>query len=154
MGRFHQFSLSPCGLATWKLVDAGGDPSAGYELTVTANAALIETALARWAQLPKAQGLSATEDPALPPTERWSFQPQSCPPAVGDVTVTVSVATNCRQGPGAAFKSIYGMPVGRGAKVVAKNSYSGYWIIGVRGRSRADLWLWSNTPLSVVTLPA
>ncbi|MBK6793682.1 MAG: hypothetical protein IPG80_14390 [Anaerolineales bacterium] len=135
-------TLQACNL---KLVDAGSDPSApGYELTVTANAALIETALASGAQPPKAQGLSATEDPALPPTEEVVIPAAVLPPAVGDVTVTVSVATNCRQGPGAAFKSIYGMPVGQVAKVVAKNSYSGYWIIEIPGQNGQTCWLWGQ----------
>ncbi len=135
-------TLQACNL---KLVDAGSDPSApGYELTVTANAALIETALASGAQPPKAQGLSATEDPALPLTEEVVIPAAVLPPAVGDVTVTVSVATNCRQGPGAAFKSIYGMPVGQVAKVVAKNSYSGYWIIEIPGQNGQTCWLWGQ----------
>ena len=135
-------TLQACNL---KLVDAGSDPSApGYELTVTANAALIETALASGAQPPEAQGLSATEDPALPPTEELVIPAAVLPPATGDVTVTVSVATNCRQGPGAAFKSIYGMPVGQVAKVVAKNSYSGYWIIEIPGQAGQNCWLWGQ----------
>jgi hypothetical protein len=158
-------ALQACNL---KLVDAGSDPSApGYELTVTANAALIETALASGAQPPEAQGVPATEDPALPLTEEVVIPAAVLPPAVGDVTVTVSVATNCRQGPGAAFKSIYGMPVGQVAKVVAKNSYSGYWIIEIPGQNGQTCWLWGQyatitgdtaslkdvvTPTSVATL--
>ncbi len=134
-------TLQACNL---KLVDAG-DPSApGYELTVTANAALIETALASGTLPPEAQGVPATEDPALPPTEEVVIPAEVLPPAVGDVTVTVSVATNCRQGPGTAFASVYGMPVGQVAKVVAKNSYSGYWIIEIPGQNGQTCWLWGQ----------
>ncbi|MBK7451087.1 MAG: hypothetical protein IPJ47_17455 [Anaerolineales bacterium] len=134
---------------------------------MTANAALIETALSSGAQPPEAQGVPATEDPALPPTEEVVIPAEVLPPATGDGTRLRRVATNCRQGPGAAFKSIYGMPVGQVAKVVAKNSYSGYWIIESPRAERADLLVMGSirpitgdtaslkdvvTPTSVTTL--
>ena len=123
----------------------GVDPNApDFNLTVTANAAMIETALASGELPPEAQGLPATEDPALPPTEEVVIPAAVLPPAVGDVTVTVSVATNCRQGPGTAFANVYGMPVGQVAKVVAKNSYSGYWIIEIPGQNGKTCWLWGQ----------
>ncbi|MBN8658679.1 MAG: hypothetical protein J0M11_23280 [Anaerolineae bacterium] len=132
-------SLTACNLPE------GVDPNApDFNLTITANAAAIETALASGQLPPEAQGLPATEDPALPPTEEIVIPAEVLPPAVGDVTVTVSVATNCRQGPGTAFKSIYGMPVGQVAKVVAKNSYSGYWIIEIPGQNGQTCWLWGQ----------
>lgn len=146
----------------------GVDPNApDFNLTVTANAALIETALASGELPTEAQGLPASEDPALPLTEEVVIPAAVLPPAVGDVTVTVSVATNCRQGPSAAFASVYGMPVGQVAKVVAKNSYSGYWIIEIPGQNGKTCWLWGQyatingdtaslkdvvTPTSVATL--
>jgi hypothetical protein len=123
----------------------GVDPNApDFNLTVTANAALIETALASGELPPEAQGLPGTEDPALPLTEEVVIPAAVLPPAVGDVTVTVSVSTNCRQGPGTAFASVYGMPVGQVAKVVAKNSYSGYWIIEIPGQNGKTCWLWGQ----------
>ena len=123
----------------------GVDPNApDFALTVTANAAMIETALASGELPPEAQGLPATEDPALPLTEEVVIPAAVLPPAVGDVTVTVSVATNCRQGPGTAFANVYGMPVGQVAKVVAKNSYSGYWIIEIPGQNGKTCWLWGQ----------
>lgn len=146
----------------------GVDPNApDFNLTVTANAALIETALASGELPTEAQGVPATDDPALPLTEEVVIPAAVLPPAVGDVTVTVSVATNCRQGPSAAFTSVYGMPVGQVAKVVAKNSYSGYWIIEIPGQNGKTCWLWGQyatingdtaslkdvvTPTSVATL--
>lgn len=63
---------------------------------------------------------------------------------VGAVTVTVSVATNCRQGPSSSFASVYGMPVGQVAKVVAKNTYSGYWIIEIPNKNGQTCWLWGQ----------
>jgi hypothetical protein len=155
-------SLTACNLPE------GVDPNTpDFNLTVTANAAAIETALASGQLPPEAQGLPATEDPAIPPTEEIVIPAEVLPPAAGDVTVTVSVATNCRQGPSAAFASVYGMPVGQVAKVVAKNSYSGYWIIEIPGKNGQTCWLWGQyatvtgdtaslkdvvTPTSVATL--
>ncbi len=133
------FILSACNLPE------GVDPNTpDFNLTVTANAAMIETALASGELPPEAQGVPATEDPALPPTEEVVIPAAVLPPAVGDVTVTVSVATNCRQGPGTAFANVYGMPVGQVAKVVAKNSYSGYWIIEIPGQNGKTCWLWGQ----------
>ncbi|MBC7875997.1 MAG: SH3 domain-containing protein [Anaerolineales bacterium] len=63
---------------------------------------------------------------------------------VGAVTVTVSVATNCRQGPSSSFANVYGMPVGQVAKVVAKNTYSGYWIIEIPNKNGQTCWLWGQ----------
>ena len=107
-------------------------------LTITANAALIEGA-----------GQPVTEEPLplegnVAPPEEVVIPAQVLPPAVGDVTVTVSVATNCRLGPGQNFASVYGMPVGQVAKVVAKNSYSGYWIIEIPGQNGQTCWLWGQ----------
>lgn len=132
-------SLAACNLPE------GVDPNApDFNLTITANAALIETALASEELPPEAQGVQATEDPALPLTEEVVIPAAIVPPAVGDVTVTVSVATNCRTGPGAAFSSIYGMPVGQVAKVIAKNESSGYWIIEIPGQNGQSCWLWGR----------
>jgi hypothetical protein len=36
------------------------------------------------------------------------------------------------------------MPVGQVAKVVAKNSYSGYWIIEIPGQAGQTCWLWGQ----------
>ena len=87
--------------------------------------------------------VTATPEGGAVPAEQ--VQPaQVLPPATGDVTVTVSTATNCRTGPGQNFKIVYGMPVGQVAKVTAKNSYSGYWIIEIPGQAGQNCWLWGQ----------
>lgn len=117
----------------------GSPADADVLLTITANAAMIEAA-----------GKPGTEEPlplegdVAPPAEEVVIPAQVLPPAVGDVTVSVSVATNCRTGPGQNFKIVYGMPVGQVAKVVAKNSYSGYWIIEIPGQAGQTCWLWGQ----------
>ena len=156
------FSLSACNL---QLVENTQDPeAANLELTAIVQQMLIDQA----AQQGNIVEITATPGAGnASPTEEVVIPAEVLPPSVGDVTVTVSVATNCRVGPGTAFKSIYGMPVGQVAKVVAKNSYSGYWIIEIPGQNGQTCWLWGQyatingdtaglkdvvTPTSVATL--
>ena len=133
------FSLSACNL---QLVENTQDPeTANLELTAIVQQMLIDQA----AQQGNIVEITATPGAGnAAPTEEVVIPAEVLPPAVGDVTVTVSVATNCRVGPGTAFKSIYGMPVGQVAKVVAKNSYSGYWIIEIPGQNGQTCWLWGQ----------
>lgn len=133
-------SLSACNL---QLVESSNDE--GIILTMTANALILEQAALAGQTEPPAQEqivlvVTATGEAGV----EQVIPAPLLPPATGDVTVTVSVATNCRQGPGTAFASIYGMPVGQVAKVVAKNSYSGYWIIEIPGQAGQTCWLWGQ----------
>ena len=159
------FILSACNL---QFVESTPDTNAAnLELTAIVQQMLIDQA----AQQGIVVEITATPElgnsESAPPTEEVVIPAALLPPAVGDVTVTVSVATNCRQGPSAAFASLYGMPVGQVAKVVAKNSYSGYWIIEIPGQNGQTCWLWGQyatingdtaslkdvvTPTSVATL--
>ena len=138
--------------------------------TITAQAQLLEQAGQPATDIPVQQTIliTATPDAAgAPPTEEVVVPAAVLPPATGAVTVTVSVATNCRSGPGQSFASLYGMPVGQVAKVVAKNTTTGYWIIEIPGQSGKTCWLWGQyatvtgdtatlnnvvTPTSVATL--
>ena len=133
------FLLSACNL---QLVESPQDSdSANLELTAIVQQMLIDQA----AQQGNVVEITATPGAGnVPATEEVVIPAEVLPPATGDVTVTVSVATNCRQGPGTAFASIYGMPVGQVAKVVAKNSYSGYWIIEIPGQNGQTCWLWGQ----------
>ena len=147
------FTLQACNL---KLVDAGSDPNApGYELTVTANAALIETAMASGVQPPADAGQPAGVDQppaavdAPPPTEDPNNASlNTATPTVSSTngtTVTVSIATNCRTGPGQAYPSIYGLPVGVVGKVVGNNpSVSNYWVIEIPNSGGGTCWLWGQ----------
>lgn len=152
----------------------GVDPNApDFNLTITANAALIETALASGELPPADLAQPNTVEPAPagneapPPTEEL-VNPAANPatPTVtstNGVTVVVSVDTNCRTGPGQAYPSIYGLPVGVIGKVVGKNSsVPNYWVIEVPNSNGGTCWLWgqyatvtgdTNT-LKVVAVPA
>lgn len=145
-------TLQACNL---KLVEAG-DPSApNYELTMTANAAILETAQAEGALPPADAGQPNAVEPASagneapPPTEDPnSASVNSATPTVSSangVTVVVSVATNCRSGPGQAYPSVYGLPVNVAGKVVGKNpSVSNYWVIEIPNSNGGTCWLWGQ----------
>ena len=57
--------------------------------------------------------------------------------------VTVSVATNCRTGPGKIYDWVSVLDVGRQAEVVARNVDSTYWVIKNPGGA-GTCWLWGN----------
>ena len=133
-------STLACGLENIQVVEAPN-----LEATITAQAALLQQG-GQPAQDPAQQVIvvvTATPEGGVAPTEQVQAA-QVLPPATGDVTVTVTTATNCRTGPGQNFKIVYGMPVGQVAKVVAKNSYSGYWIIEIPGQAGQTCWLWGQ----------
>lgn len=135
------FTLA-CGLENIQVVE-----SPDLEATITAQALILEQGGQPPVENPVQEQVvvvvTATLEAGAASTEQ--VQPaQVLPPATGAVTVTVTTATNCRSGPGQNFKIIYGMPVGQVAKVVAKNSYSGYWIIEIPGQAGQTCWLWGQ----------
>jgi len=139
------FSLSACNL---QLVEGSQGESDALLLTITAQAQLLEqggltfTPIA--AQNQAIVYITATADGAASVTPEAVIPAAVLPPATGPVTVTVSVATNCRSGPGQNFANLYGMPVGQVAKVIAKNTYTGYWIIEIPGQNGQSCWLWGQ----------
>jgi hypothetical protein len=134
----------------------GVDPNApDFDLTVTANAALIETALASGQIPPTEPGLPVAQEPAAagneapPPTEEVSNVSSSTATSTvssaSGVTVVVSVATNCRSGPGQAYSILYGLPVNVTAKVVGNNpSVTNYWVIEIPNSNGGTCWLWGQ----------
>ena len=163
-------ALQACNL---KLVEAGDPAAPGYELTVTANAALIETAQAAGLVPPADSGQpNAVDQPPagneapLPTEDPNNTSANTATPTVSSangVTVVVSVDTNCRTGPGQAYPSVYGLPVGVIGKVVGKNpSVSNYWVIEIPNSNGGTCWLWGQyatvtgdtTSLKVVAVPA
>ena len=139
------FALSACNL---QLVEGSQGEGAELLLTITAQAQLLEqggltfTPIA--AQNQAIVYITATADGAASATPEAVIPAAVLPPATGPVTVTVSVATNCRSGPGQSFASLYGMPVGQVAKVIAKNTTTGYWIIEIPGQNGQTCWLWGQ----------
>lgn len=142
------FTLQACNLQLVNIAD-----SDGLVLTITAQAKILEEAAVSPTptSTPVIIIVTATGDdnnPAAPPQETATNTPEGSsanvpPPASGAPTVTVSVATNCRTGPGQSYPSIYGHPVGVSAEVVGKNTSTNYWIIKIPG-SNNTCWLWGQ----------
>jgi uncharacterized protein YraI len=141
-------TLQACNLPAVAVVPQGGDEGASILQTITAQALILEQA--GWTATPTAAqnqvvvvmtatadgSASATPDAALPP-------PANAAPPSSAPTVTVSTATNCRTGPGQAYASIFGLPVGQTAEVVGKNTSTNYWIIKIPNGA-GTCWLWGQ----------
>ncbi|MBK7454267.1 MAG: hypothetical protein IPJ46_11300 [Anaerolineales bacterium] len=152
------FALSACNLSVaTEGVRSGED--AALLLTITAQALILEQA--GQTSTPTAADVqsqtivyitatpevaaSATTEAVLPPAT-VDVPPSSNTPAVtvsNSTTVTVSIATNCRTGPGQAYPSIFGLPVGQSAEVVGKNTSTNYWIIKIPN-GNGTCWLWGQ----------
>ncbi len=142
-------ALQACNLPSVAVVPQGGEEDASILQTITAQALILEQA--GWTATPMAVqnqvvvvvtatadgAASATPDAALPPG------PANAAPPSGAPTVTVSIATNCRTGPGQAYPSIFGLPVGQIAEVVGKNTSTNYWIIKIPNGA-GTCWLWGQ----------
>ena len=87
---------------------------------------------------------SPTETPTESPTLTATLTPTV--PATVTLTVPmveVSVATNCRTGPGRIFDQVSVLGVGKRVEVVARNLNSTYWVINNPGGS-GTCWLWGE----------
>lgn len=58
--------------------------------------------------------------------------------------ISVSIATNCRTGPGLAYPRVGALLPGETAEVVGRNSTSDYWIIRNPDRTGELCWLWGQ----------
>lgn len=133
-------STLACGLENIQAVE-----TPDLEATITAQAALIQQTGQAAADSSQQIIVVVTATPEVGGSSTEQVQPAAVqPPATGDVTVSVTTATNCRLGPGQNFNIVYAMPIGQVAKVVAKNSYSGYWIIEIPGQTGQTCWLWGQ----------
>jgi len=117
-------------------------------MTITAQAQLLEQTgnLTTATFTPQVIVITATPENgagASPPIEEPVASAEILPPASGAPTVTVSVATNCRTGPGRAYPSNYGLPVDVSAEVVGKNTSTNYWIIQIPNGG-GTCWLWGQ----------
>jgi uncharacterized protein YgiM (DUF1202 family) len=63
---------------------------------------------------------------------------------ITNVTVLVSVDTNCRSGPGAGYSYLGALLVGEVAEVVGRNQESTYWIINNPDQPGGTCWLWGQ----------
>ena len=126
-------TMLACGLENIQVVE---EPN--LAATITAQAQLIQQG-----EQVETLGAVVVENPADPGVVN-SPTPTAVDQLVADaagtatsaptaVTVTVSVETNCRKGPGTSYASVYSLPVGLAAEVVGKNTGYNYWVIKMPG---------------------
>lgn len=83
------------------------------------------------------------EPPTLTPTETLIPTPIfTSTPAVPQISV--SVATNCRVGPGRVYDRVGALLVGQVADVIGRNNTGNYWYIRNPSRNTEYCWLWGE----------
>jgi hypothetical protein len=113
-------------------------PNGQGDATPTPDLALTLTALAA----PGNENQGTPTLPANTATPEFTSTPEFTPtPSVP--TVTVSVNTNCRTGPGVVYPLVGGLNVGQSAEVIGKSTSTNYWIIKLPGNG-AVCWLWGE----------
>jgi len=82
------------------------------------------------------------EFPTATPTATLSPTPIYTPTSAVPL-VSVSVATNCRVGPGRVYDRVGALLVGQTAEVIGRNQVSNYWYIREPTRN-VNCWLWGE----------
>lgn len=109
-------------------------PTPAATMTMTVTSAPTETAAAPTAT----QALSPT------PLVLSTSTATAIPTVGGGAQIQVSVATNCRLGPGTAYQRVGALQVGQVADVVGRNAAGTYWIIRNPVRTSQTCWLWGE----------
>jgi len=92
----------------------------------------VRTAAAGGQTAPTSQIVPATSQPPAPTTE----------PTLGVPIVSVSVDTNCREGPATIYKDISYLLVGKTSEVTAKYKNGQWWVIKDPNNPNKRCWLW------------
>ena len=107
----------------------------------TAIAGTMAAALTQTAQ----SGVPVEPTFTVSPTRRPSMTPYpTYTLVVGASNIYVSVATNCRTGPGKAYPSVAAVEVGQAVKVVGRSQDGKYWIILNPDNPKRVCWLWGQ----------
>ena len=105
--------------------------------TIEAEASLPPmTATPTPSQLP-VRSQTPTSTSTLTPTASLTPTP---PPQMA----SVSLATNCRTGPGSAYPFVFSLEPGQVARVTARSTVEGYWYIANPNQSDEHCWLWGE----------
>lgn len=100
------------------------------------------------AQADLANQATASQAALSTETPQFTFTASTVPTSTFTFTptvpmVTVSVATNCRSGPGNQYSILGVLATGQSAQVVGQNTQSGYWIIQWPSTG-GTCWLWNQ----------
>jgi hypothetical protein len=112
--------------------------------TMTAAAGLTASAVMRDSPTPAVPTLTTTpEPPTATPTITLTVTPFfSLTPLVP--MISVSVATNCRTGPGRAYSMVGALLVGETAQVLGRDPTGNYWYIPNPDSSGDFCWVWGE----------
>jgi hypothetical protein len=110
------------------------------------NTVIAATVSAGTTQTAQAFILQASPTPTLePPTPTASLSPTpEFTPTPSVPLITVSVATNCRVGPGRAYDRIGALLIGETAEVFGRDPTGNYWYIRNPDRANDFCWLWGE----------
>lgn len=87
------------------------------------------------------ESATSTAIPLVTATQPATLTPIPIPP--GTVQVSVSVATNCRVGPGVDYPRAGALRVGEVAEAVGRHGSRNYWVVRLPG-STSTCWLWGQ----------
>ncbi len=149
-------SVSACNLLGGPALinGTGQDPTAAVQTQVSAlvaTTAAAQTNLAKIVQSMLTAMATSTPEftftPSLTPTPVYTFTPSFTSTPTFTLTpegptVSVSVQTNCRSGPGTAYEVLGIFNVGETAQVVGRSAYNDNWIIKLPSKPAVQCWLW------------
>jgi hypothetical protein len=138
--------LSACSLQMGPSVNTGTgpDPTAVIQTRVArliASTNDVQTAIANAVE----STLAAQNSPTPAPNVMLPTDPTKAVTASLAVpTVSVSVQTNCRSGPGTAYDILGILNVGQTAEMVGRSSSNDNWIIKLPSNPTVTCWLWGQ----------
>jgi hypothetical protein len=113
------------------------DPNGiGTAIAGTMAAASTQTAQSQVPVEPTATA-TATRFPSMTPYPTYTL-------VVGASRIYVTVATNCRTGPGTAYPRVAAVEVGEAVQVVGRSQDGKYWIIRNPANPKTLCWLWGQ----------
>ncbi len=88
---------------------------------------------------------TSTPAPSQTPTSTSTLTPAATlTPTPPPPMVSVSLATNCRTGPGSAYLFVLSLQPGQAAQVTARSTVEDYWYIANPDQSDEYCWLWGE----------
>lgn len=119
--------------------------SSGVDLAATVDASVKATVDALPGQAAAAALPTALPTATPKPTLAVTQIPTETPvPAQLPASVGVSLATNCRTGPGLAYPQVFSLQPGQTADVKGRSADSSYWFIANPDQSGESCWIWGE----------
>jgi len=122
-----------------------GLAACNFPLGASASGGAVDTAVAMTlaAQASPTSGTTATLAPQATATPALTAT-STLTPTPSVPMVSVSLATNCRSGPGTVYDLLGQLPVGQAAIVLGRDGTGQYWIINNPSNPGSTCWLWGQ----------